>query len=85
MGALLTATLSQQSSLLINDEAVASSIVYTAGLLLNYGLVVAVYLLPEASNLILLNRRIAPEGPWVLCRLFKFTPYSEMLTKLKKC
>jgi hypothetical protein len=33
MGALLTATLSQQSSLLINDEAVASSIVYTAGLL----------------------------------------------------
>ena len=55
MDALLTATLSQQFSLLLRDEAIAPSTAYTAGLLLNIGLVVAVYLLPEESNLILLN------------------------------
>jgi HD-like signal output (HDOD) protein len=55
MDALLTATLSQQFSLLIHDEAVDPSTVYTAGLLLNIGLIVAVYLLPEESNLILKN------------------------------
>lgn len=55
MDALLTATLSQQFSLLIHDEAVAPATAYTAGLLLNIGLIVAVHLLPEESNLILLN------------------------------
>jgi HD-like signal output (HDOD) protein len=55
MEALLTATLSQQLSLLIHDEAVVPSTAYTAGLLLNIGLIVAVYLLPEESNLILKN------------------------------
>lgn len=55
MNSLLTAMLSQQFSLLIRDEAVAPSTAYTAGLLLNIGLVVAIYLLPEESNLILLN------------------------------
>lgn len=55
MDALLTATLSQQFSLLIHDEAVVPSTAYTAGLLLNIGLIVAIYLLPEESNLILLN------------------------------
>lgn len=55
MDALLTATLSQQFSQLIRDEAVVPATAYTAGLLLNIGLIVAVYLLPEESNLILLN------------------------------
>jgi len=55
MDALLTATLSQQFSLLIHDEAVDPSTAYTAGLLLNIGLIVAIYLLPEESNVILLN------------------------------
>jgi len=55
MDALLTATLSQHFSQLIRDEAVVPSSAYTAGLLLNIGLIVAVYLLPEESNLILLN------------------------------
>jgi len=55
MDALLTATLSQQFSLLIRDEAIVPSTAYTAGLLLNIGLIVAVYLLPEESNQILLN------------------------------
>lgn len=55
MGALLTATLSQQCSVLIRDEAIVPSTAYTAGLLLNIGLIVAVSLLPEESNLILLN------------------------------
>ena len=55
MDALLTASLSQQLSLLIHDEAVDPSTAYTAGLLLNIGLIVAVYLLPEESNLILKN------------------------------
>ena len=55
MNALLTATLSQQFSLLIRDEAVVPSTAYTAGLLLNIGLIVAIYLLPEESNLILIN------------------------------
>jgi HD-like signal output (HDOD) protein len=55
MDALLTATLSQQFSLQIHEEAVVPSTAYTAGLLLNIGLIVAVYLLPEESNLILLN------------------------------
>jgi HD-like signal output (HDOD) protein len=55
MDALLTATLSQHFSLLIRDEAVVPSTAYTAGLLLNIGLIVAIYLLPEESNLILLN------------------------------
>ena len=57
MDALLTATLSQQFSLLIHDEAVVPSTAYTAGLILNIGLIVAVYLLPEESNLILLNAK----------------------------
>lgn len=55
MNALLTATLSQQFSLLIHDETVVPSTAYSAGLLLNIGLIVAIYLLPEESNLILLN------------------------------
>jgi HD-like signal output (HDOD) protein len=55
MDALLTATLSQQFSLLIHDEALAPSTLHTAGLLLNIGLIAAVYLLPEEANLILLN------------------------------
>jgi len=55
MDALLTATLSQQFSLLIRDEAIVPATAYTAGLLLNIGLIVAIYLLPEESNLILLN------------------------------
>ncbi|MDD2661607.1 MAG: HDOD domain-containing protein [Methylococcales bacterium] len=55
MDALLTATLSQQFSLLLHDEAVVPSTSYTAGLLLNIGLIVAIYLLPEESNMILLN------------------------------
>jgi HD-like signal output (HDOD) protein len=55
MDALLTATLSQQFSQLLRDEAVVPSTAYTAGLLLNIGLIVAVFLLPEESNLILLN------------------------------
>jgi HD-like signal output (HDOD) protein len=55
MNALLTATLSQQFSLLLHDKAVVPSTAYTAGLLLNIGLIVAIYLLPEESNLILLN------------------------------
>lgn len=55
MDALLTATLSQHFSLLIHDEAVVPSTAYTAGLILNIGLIVAIYLLPEESNLILLN------------------------------
>ena len=57
MDALLTATLSQQFSLLIHDESVVPSTAYSAGLLLNIGLIVAVYLLPEESNLILLNAK----------------------------
>jgi HD-like signal output (HDOD) protein len=55
MNALLTATLSQQFSLLLHDKAVVPSTAYTAGLLLNIGLIVAIYLLPDESNLILLN------------------------------
>lgn len=55
MDALLTATLSQQFSLLVRDEAVVPSTAYTAGLLLNIGLIVAIFLLPEESNQILLN------------------------------
>lgn len=55
MDALLTATLSQQFSQLIRDKAVVPANAYTAGLLLNIGLIVAIYLLPEESNLILLN------------------------------
>ncbi len=55
MDALLTAALSQQFSLLLHDEAVVPSTAYTAGLLLNIGLIVAIYLLPEESNMILLN------------------------------
>jgi HD-like signal output (HDOD) protein len=55
MDALLTATLSQQFSLLIHDEALSPSTLHTAGLLLNIGLIAAVYLLPEEANLILLN------------------------------
>jgi len=55
MDALLTATLSQQFSQLMRDKAVVPSNAYTAGLLLNIGLIVAIYLLPEESNLILLN------------------------------
>jgi len=55
MDALLTATLSHQISQLIDDETVVPSIAYTAGLVLNIGLIVAVFLLPEESNLILLN------------------------------
>ena len=55
MDALLTAILSQQFSLLIHDEAIVPSTAYTAGLLLNTGLILAVYLFPEESNLILLN------------------------------
>ncbi|MGZ8163492.1 MAG: HDOD domain-containing protein [Methylobacter sp.] len=55
MDALLTATLSQQLSLLIHDEALSPSTLHTAGLLLNIGLIAAVYLLPEEANLILLN------------------------------
>lgn len=57
MDALLTATLSQQFSQLIHDETVVPSTAYTAGLLLNIGLILAIYLLPEESNLILLNAR----------------------------
>jgi HD-like signal output (HDOD) protein len=57
MDALLTATLSQQFSLLIHDETLVPSTAYTAGLLLNIGLIVAVYLHPEESNLILLNAK----------------------------
>jgi len=57
MNALLTAILSQQFSLLIHDEAVVPSTAYTAGLLLNIGLMVAVYLNPEESNQILINAR----------------------------
>ena len=53
--ALLTAILSQHFSLLLRDEAVAPSTAYTAGLLLNIGLIVAIFLLPEESNQILLN------------------------------
>lgn len=55
MDALLTETLSQQFSLLIHDKALAPSTLHTAGLLLNIGLIAAVYLLLEESNLILLN------------------------------
>ncbi|MDD5578124.1 MAG: HDOD domain-containing protein [Methylobacter sp.] len=53
--ALLTATLSQKFSLLIHDEDLIPSTLYTAGLLLNIGLIAAVYLFPEEANLILLN------------------------------
>ena len=55
MDALLTAALSQQFSLLLDDEAVVPSIAYTSGLLLNIGLIAAIFLLPEESNMILLN------------------------------
>jgi HD-like signal output (HDOD) protein len=55
MDALLTATLSQQFSQLLHDDSVVPSIAYTAGLLLNIGLIVAIYLLPEEANMILLN------------------------------
>jgi HD-like signal output (HDOD) protein len=55
MDALLTATLSQQFSLLLRDETVVPATAYTSGLLLNIGLIVAIYLLPEESNLVLLN------------------------------
>lgn len=53
--ALLTAALGQQFSLLIHDEAVVPSIAYTLGLLLNIGLIAAIYMLPEELNLILQN------------------------------
>jgi HD-like signal output (HDOD) protein len=55
MTALLTATLGQQYSHLIRDRALAPAIVYTSGLLLNIGLIVAVYLWPEQSNQAFLN------------------------------
>ncbi|CAA9890835.1 conserved hypothetical protein [Candidatus Methylobacter favarea] len=57
MDALLTATLSQQFSTLLHDEALAPSTLHTAGLLLNIGLIAAVYLLPEDANRVLLNSR----------------------------
>jgi len=53
--ALLTAILSQHFSQLLRDEAIVPSTAYTAGLLLNIGLIVAIFLLPEESNQILLN------------------------------
>ena len=55
MNALLTATLSQKFSTLVRDETVVPSTAYTAGLLLNIGLIVVIFLLPEESNLILIN------------------------------
>lgn len=55
MDALLTATLSQHFSQLLRDDDVVPATAYTSGLLLNIGLIVAIYLLPEESNLILLN------------------------------
>jgi HD-like signal output (HDOD) protein len=70
MDALLTAVLSQQFSLLIHDGAITPATAFTAGLLLNIGLIVAVYLLPEESNLILQNA----DG--------KLCPISEGMTRL---
>lgn len=55
MEALFTAILSQQFSRQIHDEALNPTFVYTAGLLLNIGVVAAVYLLPEETNQIFLN------------------------------
>lgn len=55
MTALLTATLGHQYSQLIRDQTLDPAIVYTAGLLLNIGLIVAVYLLPEQTNQVFLN------------------------------
>lgn len=70
MNALLTATLSQKFSTLIRDEAVVPSTAYTAGLLLNIGLIVAIFLLPKESNHILIS---AEENA---------TPISEEMTSL---
>ena len=53
VNALLTATLAQKISHLIKDDNVNSSTVYTAGLLLNIGLIAAVYLFPQEMNEIL--------------------------------
>lgn len=55
MEALCTAILGQQFSRLIRDEALNPTSVYTAGLLLNIGVVAAVYLLPEETNQVFLN------------------------------
>lgn len=55
MTALLTAALGQQFSQLIRDRTLVPATVYTSGLLLNIGLIVAVYLWPEQTNQVLLN------------------------------
>lgn len=55
MTALLTATLAHQYSHLIHDPDLDPGVVFTAGLLVNIGLIVAVYLLPEQTNLVFLN------------------------------
>jgi len=53
--ALVTAILAQKFSLLINNNDLVPSTSYTAGLLLNIGLIAAVHLFPETTDQILLN------------------------------
>lgn len=55
MDALLTAILAQQFSQLSSDEDLTPSTAYTAGLLLNIGLITAVYMWPEELNQVLLS------------------------------
>jgi len=52
---LLTASLAQKICMRVNKDKYDPSLVYTAGLLLNIGLLAAVYVLPEEMNDILLD------------------------------
>jgi HD-like signal output (HDOD) protein len=52
---LLTATLAQQLTIQLNDEKLSPSVVYTAGLLLNIGLLAAVYIFPEELNQVFID------------------------------
>ncbi len=55
MEALLTATLAQKICLRVNKDKYDPALVYTAGLLLNIGLLAAVFVLPDELNDILLD------------------------------
>jgi len=50
MNALVTSLVAQKLSIQCNDELMSSCVVYTSGLLLEIGLLAAVYILPEQMN-----------------------------------
>jgi HD-like signal output (HDOD) protein len=55
MDAFLTATLGQSYSHVIRDQDLVPAEVYSTGLILNIGLILAVYLLPEQTNQVFIN------------------------------